>query len=77
MGRQSHRRQAGGVDAEQEARIRGFIARVDSKFTYATTIPEHPHSTSFMGPRLAWVVRTAPPAGEMSSLVLLLHAELA
>jgi hypothetical protein len=55
MGQQSHRTSGARFDAEQEARARGFIAQVDARFTYAKTLPEHPHeylARSWLPPEL-------------------------
>lgn len=32
-----------GVSEADERRVRAFLTAVDSKFTYAKTLPEHPH----------------------------------
>jgi hypothetical protein len=41
MRQRDQARQDGGLDAEQEARARGFVERVPWRF--ARTVPEHPH----------------------------------
>jgi hypothetical protein len=55
MEEQSHGNPASGLDVQQQARIRAFIARVDARFTYAKTVPEHPHeylARSWLDPEL-------------------------
>ena len=55
MGQESHGSPADALDVEQEARIKAFIARVDARFTYAKTVPEHPHeylARSWLSPEL-------------------------
>jgi hypothetical protein len=44
-----------GLPGEDLAHIRGFLAQVDAQFTYAKTVPEHPHEylvRSWVAPEL-------------------------